>query len=381
VVVVDPELYIVTTLPKLAGGVPAGLRLDETVAPFLSSLASQALTSDKVLDETSPNHISYAIPVIDKSGELYGAVILSIDPAQLSRQALSTLLLTAGGILLVFTLLAGAVGTLFGFVAARGLTRRLNRLAQASAAWRKGDFSVVAADRSGDEISNLASDLNYMAAELKTLFNYRQELAAVEERSRIARDLHDSVKQQAFAVAAQVSAGRSLLHRDPQAAEARLQEAERLNDSLRQELGMLVRELHGGDVLAQGLPAGLRELAAGWERQQIFTVSCEIHGDPVLPSNAQLALYRVAQEALANATRHSRASQVQLTLNSYSDRVELEIADNGQGFDPQTAAHGLGLDSMRRRMSDLDGELRIESAPGQGTRVIATVRLSGESNG
>jgi NarL family two-component system sensor histidine kinase LiaS len=230
-------------------------------------------------------------------------------------------------------------------------------------------------DTSGDEIGQLASDLNFMAADLRTLFEVRQELAAIEERNRLARDLHDSIKQQAFAISAQINAARSMLEHDPSAARARLEEAEGLSNQLRQELSTLVRELYSADVLGQGLPSALRELVATWARQNSMPV--EVEAPPALeslPEPAALALYRVAQEALSNIARHAVAKHVRLDLLQEADRLILQIQDDGCGFDEQTIQPGLGLHSMRERLASLGGDFRLTSAPGQGTTIRVSVK-------
>ena len=100
-----------------------------------------------------------------------------------------------GGSLLFFTLVAGLAGTLYGFLAARGPVRRLNRLAEATLAWSQGDFNVSVDDPSGDELGQLAHRLNDMARQLQHLLETRRELAVVEERNRLAREIHDTLAQ------------------------------------------------------------------------------------------------------------------------------------------------------------------------------------------
>ena len=282
--------------------------------------------------------------------------------------------LVAGGSLLVFTLIAGFIGIVFSTLAMRGISSRLGRLARASNSWKQGNFAVNVNDRSDDELGQLARDFNRMAADLRALMQTRQELAALEERNRLARDLHDSVKQQAFAVSAQLSAARKMLHRDPVKTEERLAEAERLAEQLRQELSALVRELLPLDVLHKGLAASLQEYTSHWSRQNNIPVEIQAQptaGDGSVPSEMQLALFRVAQEALSNIARHSHASAVQINLEMDEQQVNLSIADNGQGFDPQQPANGYGLKSMRERLSALNGHLDIQSVPGEGTIVQA----------
>jgi two-component system, NarL family, sensor histidine kinase LiaS len=371
VVVTDRQGRIVATLPPLAD---ASLRGTPLAGP-LASLASAALDGQLFRDEPGPGRLRIAQPVLaGESGPLIGTVIITANMDTLARQATLLVLGMSGGALFVFALLAGLVGTLFGFLATRGLTRRLSNLARASADWRKGDFSASVRDTSGDEIGQLASDLNFMAADLRTLFEVRQELAAIEERNRLARDLHDSIKQQAFAISAQINAARSVLARNPGTAGARLEEAEALSNQLRQELSALVRDLYSADVLGQGLPSALRELASAWARQNGVPVDIEAPETlETLPDAAVLTFYRVAQETLSNIARHAGAKQVRLDLRQEPDRLILQIQDDGCGFDEQTVQPGLGLRSMRERLTNLGGDLCLKSAPGQGTTVRATI--------
>jgi NarL family two-component system sensor histidine kinase LiaS len=375
VIVTDNQGRIVAALPPLAEAGLLGTPLSGTPA----RLAVSTLNGIKTTDETAPGWMGTAQPVLsDQTEEVLGAVVVIANLKTLTIQAAWIILGLAGGVLLVLTFVSGVVGTLFGFIATRGITRRLAGLAQASAAWRQGDFSASAADSSGDEIGQLSADLNFMAADLRNLFEARQELAAIAERNRIARDLHDSIKQQAFAIAAQVSAARALLETNPSAAQTRLSEAEQLSNQLRQELSALVRELYSADVLAAGLPAALRELATTWARQNNLVAEIEISEEFHLPEPISLTLYRVAQEALANIARHAGAHHIWVTLRQESDGLTLQIRDDGRGFDPETIQPGVGLRSMRERLATLGGEFTLVSAPGEGT--IITVKCQDRLN-
>ena len=148
-------------------------------------------------------------PVADEAGErVLGAVglVLPLPPLDLGIVRQVVPLVAAS--LVAFTLLAAVAGTLFGYLTSRGLVRRLGALSVAAGAWSRGDFTVLVRDRSGDEIAELAQRLNRMAEQLENLLESRNRLAVLEERNRLARDLHDSAKQQAFAAAAQVGAAR-----------------------------------------------------------------------------------------------------------------------------------------------------------------------------
>ncbi|MGH2510589.1 MAG: histidine kinase, partial [Ktedonobacteraceae bacterium] len=273
---------------------------------------------------------------------------------------------------LLVTILTASIGAVFGYVTARGLTRRLNQLSTAATRWSRGDFSALAQDTSPDELGQMARQLNHMATELQNLLHTRQQLATLEERNRLARDLHDSVKQQVFAISMQIGATKILLRRDTDAAEARLQKAEKLVQQAQQELTSLIRELRPVALDGKGLIAALRELAPQWSQQTDIVANLHVEGAQTLPLTVEEALFRVAQEALSNVARHSQATLVQITLTMTDETVTLMVHDNGQGCDPTHLEHqGVGLLSMQERMKMLGGDMQLASTPGNGTRVSA----------
>ncbi len=337
-------------------------------------------TTSKFVSETDGTVLGIA-PIVGQENHLVGALVVKTakpDIFQLVSGFLRFIIVTV----IIVTIIAAIPGMIFGYVAARGITRRLTRLSVAADRWGHGDFSALAQDTSEDELGQVARQLNRMAEQLQNLLQARQELATLEERNRLARDLHDSVKQQIFAVSMQIGATKVLLKRDIDAAEGRLNEAERLVHQAQQELTSLIRELRPVALEGKGLVAALRELATEWTQQTNIVANLRVEGEgaqethststQVLPLTVEEALFRVAQEALANVARHSKATLVQMILTTTDDTVTLSIADNGQGFDTTRQGHlGVGLLSMQERMKALGGDVQVESTPGKGTRVIA----------
>jgi len=290
--------------------------------------------------------------------------------------------LKPGDTITIVTIIAAIAGSAFGYLTARGLTRRLKRLSVAADRWGRGDFSALTHDASEDELGQVARQLNRMAEQLQNLLQARQELATLEERNRLARDLHDSVKQQIFAVSMQIGATKVLLKRDVDAAEVRLNEADKLVRQAQQELTSLIRELRPIALEGKGLVAALRELAAEWTQQTDIVANLRVEGTQTLPLTIEEALFRVAQEALANVARHSKATLVQMVLTTTDDTVTLSVSDNGQGFDMSRQGHlGVGLLSMQERMEALGGEVQVESAPGKGTRIVLHCKRLGVGAG
>lgn len=204
-----------------------------------------------------------------------------------------------------------------------------------------------------------------------------------DERRRLARELHDRVGADLTALSLNLKMLRGEMPADClRQANARLADCEAILD----QAAHLVR-----DVLADLRPPGLDELglaaalteharqAAGRGGFSAAVRSAE--GMPRLPPAAEIALFRIAQEALTNVARHAHATEVTLALESGRDSVVLTIADNGSGFDPEVPVvepkASLGLVNMRERAESVGARLRVESAPGQGTRVIVEAPRAG----
>jgi two-component system sensor histidine kinase UhpB len=198
--------------------------------------------------------------------------------------------------------------------------------------------------------------------------------AQEQERTRVARDLHDEVNQSLTGLLLRLEAVRE---EAPPQLEAELAETKALANQAMRELLSLARQLRPTALDDLGLSAaiagqveqlGRGEMGAGFEADGDFSG---------LDGDAQLVVYRVAQEALSNAARHSGASAVEVRLRRLGDGVELSVADDGRGFAFDEAEQGLGIAGMRERALLVGGELTIESRPGRGTTV--RLALAGES--
>lgn len=208
-----------------------------------------------------------------------------------------------------------------------------------------------------------------VALENARLFENAQQLAVIEERTRLARDLHDSAKQKAFAALAQLGTAIGLIKRDPEEVPPHLIEAESLVHDVLQELTILIQEMHPFSLKERGLTNLLREYIFDWTNQANIEVALQIDGDRRLPLDVEQVIYRIVQESLANVSRHSQARNVKVCLSYEDETVRLSVRDDGCGFDPQNTHMGLGLHSMRERAERLNGNLQIESAVGEGTCV------------
>lgn len=385
----NDELFIVGRDGTLLGARPAdllesgviGRPLEFGTIPGLADPIRSALAGEEDVDrlyalDGPDGKVVMAVPIWDVDREQVLGVIAGMAERPTVGTLLGDVLPILGFSLLLFTLVAAVVGTAFGYLAAREPVQRLNRLAGATRAWSEGDFTAFVDDPSGDELGQLAHQLNDMALRLQQLLESRRELAVMEERNRLARDLHDSAKQQAFAAAAQISAAKTLLTDDPESAAKHIEEAERLTDDLRAELTALIQELRPVALEGKGLASAIREYAADWSRQNGIGHEVRVKGERVLPLEIEQTLFRIVQEALANVARHSEADGVELLLAYTGEEIAVTVTDNGHGFDAAARHNGFGLSSMRQRTEAAGGDFCIDSTPGKGTAIYCTIPVT-----
>ena len=205
-----------------------------------------------------------------------------------------------------------------------------------------------------------------------------RELSAAEERERLARELHDAVAQKLFAIraharAAAVLASKALLaSKDAARAAAAMDAVSELAGEAQDELRAVIEGLAPPSLREPGeLGSSLRRYAELAGRAHGVPVTVTSAGNLSLDPATEMAVYRVAQEALHNALRHSGGQHVSVAVRGSTRRVVLKVTDDGSGFDVSGVSAGLGLASMRQRAAAAGGTVQVDSAPGQGT----TVRL------
>jgi ligand-binding sensor domain-containing protein/signal transduction histidine kinase len=216
-----------------------------------------------------------------------------------------------------------------------------------------------------------------LSVENMQLFEQTKELAVIEERNRVARDLHDSAKQKAFAALAQLGAVSGILKNDPNNAWSHLSEAENLVYEVIQELTFLIQEMYPMALKEKGLATTLREYVFEWENRNGVMINLAIQNARRMPLETEQAIYRMIQEALANVARHSQANSVNVSLDYNSEAVTLTVEDNGLGFDVKHKAGGMGLRIINERAKSIGGQACVESEPGKGTKIMITAPLNG----
>jgi signal transduction histidine kinase len=297
----------------------------------------------------------------------------------------------------------GAATAFIGALGARHLTNRLKRLTQSAGAVGRNEMARIEVPRGRDEVAQLAGvfakildDLRQERSELLTLSSELERRVAVRtreverlaeesryaaivrERLKIARDLHDTLAHSMMAMLSEVRLLRKLQQHDPAALSEELVRAERVAHEGLNEARIAIAQMRVNAVRDTGLgPA----LAKAFDRFLDRTgLTGEFNADPRAAGfgdERAETLFRMAEEALRNIERHAMATRVDIALATMDDtHVRLRIADDGIGFDPTATRPGhFGLLGLREQAQLIDAELRIDSAPNQGTALTVTLRM------
>ncbi len=220
-----------------------------------------------------------------------------------------------------------------------------------------------------------------------------QQAAVTEERSRLARELHDAVTQTLFSASLIAEAVPSIWEKDPGRGRVLLQELRSMSRGALAEMRTLLLELRPAAVVETHLEDLLRQLGEAASGRETIPVNVVVEGQGTLPPEVHVAMYRIAQEALNNVVKHARASQATIRLRyccagqdesrpTTNQSVQLTIIDDGRGFDlSQAPHHRLGLGIMQERVDNIGAKLIIDSQPGKGTQVIVLWEQVAEPSG
>lgn len=190
----------------------------------------------------------------------------------------------------------------------------------------------------------------------------------LEERERLAREIHDTVAQGLTSIQLLLGAASQRIDTHPDRARALVEEARTVATANLEEARRFVRALSPADLDVAPLEVALARIAE--EVGATFTIS----GAPrPLPTAHDVTLLRITQEALANAARHAEAARTSVTLSYLPDSVALDVVDDGVGFDPASPDTGFGLGSMRSRAAAVGGRISVESTPGSGTAIAVAL--------
>ncbi len=319
---------------------------------------------------------AHILPIENATSQRLGYFILTFPTLHILLLKITNTLLQS--VLLLYPPIL-ILGLVFGWFVGGRLTRRLLPLRDMVNNWAKGDFTLRVRDESGDEMSEFARQLNWVADELETLIKMRETIAGLEERQRIARELHDSVKQRVFAISLMLKNLRKTPDIPPRVAE-QLESVLAQVREIQGELRLSIQQLHPHHPSTFDIYQALHSLHQRWQGGT-RGISIDIQAERAnLPPDVVMNLYRITEEAVSNAVRHSGASHVTVTFRHGEHAFELVIQDNGHGFKPDDITYGLGLRSMKERAGQIGAHFTLQSNPA-GTTIRVLIpedRVRGE---
>jgi len=297
----------------------------------------------------------------------------------------------------VVTGISVVAGAAFGSWQSGRTSRRLRELEEAMLHLEKGRLDIRVEPMGDDEIGRLAERLSLIrkkwedqVTSLQRLSNHNAELAnqarftaIVEERQRLARELHDAVSQQLFAISMTATALKRTLEKDPEKAKHQIVLIEEMASVAQSEMRALLLHLRPVHLEGKRLTDGLHDLVRELQAKVQIEITTDLDEDISLPKGFENHLFRIVQEALSNTLRHAKASKLSLTLKRLGETIYLAVRDNGVGFDVHAQKQAsYGLQTMQERVNELGGSFNIVSAPGKGTRIeIRIPILDGEGEG
>jgi signal transduction histidine kinase len=283
-------------------------------------------------------------------------------------------LLAPGALVLVLLV---PVGALFGLLSTGKLIRRIQRLASSTEAMAEGDLRSRIPVSGGDEVGQLEQAFNSMAQRLEQAIKAERDAAGSVarrvERTRIARELHDSISQDLFSVSLVAGGLRKALPPDTKL----WRQAESMELTLertRREMRVMLMELRPVALEDAGLAAALNEMCRAYETRLGIPINARIELSNLAPA-VEHAVLRVIQEALGNAVRHGSPATIEVDVHSAGQNVSVTVRDDGTGFDLARAPerHGMGLELIRERVEELGGSVQVDTAPLMGTTVRVTM--------
>ncbi|XID95857.1 sensor histidine kinase [Paenibacillaceae bacterium WGS1546] len=296
-----------------------------------------------------------------------------------------------------FSLTAIAVltvtGAVYGFWRSYPIRSRLEMLRETMVSLEKGTPSSSFPNLGKDEIGRLGVQLSKLGRKweeqvtsLQRLSTNNAELASqarmsavVEERQRLARELHDAVSQQLFAISMTATAAGRTLDHDFERARRQVELIEEMASAAQSEMRALLLHLRPVHLEGKRLEQAIPELVEEMKAKVPVDIAIDIEQDLPLNKGVENHLFRIVQEALSNTLRHAKATRMDIVLQRRGDSVRLGIKDNGIGFDPQVKKQAsYGMTNMEERVNELGGSLNIASAPGKGTRIEIRVPLVAE---
>lgn len=310
-----------------------------------------------------------SLPIHDRRGEKIGTVqIFYVAKFNLWVQFKSIFDFLVNTWSYVFSLCV-PIGIACGLLAARYVTKQLEKINEVTESWRQGKFEVQIALPTDDVLIRHSQYLNEMAQDLELFMNLKQNLAVTDERNRVARELHDTVKQKLFALGLQLATAKT---KSPvmEAAGEQILEAEAITRETQHDLMEIITQLRPTGTSDTLLRERVGLIVEDFRRRFDVTIDISRFDSVRFNPQAEQHAVRIVQESLINAVRHGGATKVEIVCKVHKALVELKILDNGCGFDTRKETDGFGLTSMRDRALTLaHGTFDIQSKPDAGTQI------------
>ncbi|MFC0523513.1 histidine kinase [Pontibacillus salicampi] len=305
------------------------------------------------------------------------AIFVMYNPEWLSKEAI---FLFVGSLLLV----SFFVSLYVGFQSSGDMKERIDGLSTLIRALSQGKYDSRIRLTPDDEIARIGSELNELGNKLKSQVKSLQRMAdeksefaksahkaaAIEERQRLARDLHDAVSQQLFALTMMAQAAQRSFDQQPELAKKQLEEITSMALQAQTEMRALLLHLRPVHLSGEPLKQGIHNLIS--ELQDKCQIRFDVHMDDMenIPESAEDHLFRIVQEALSNILRHAEATEVDVRLKQERTELFVHIGDNGKGFElDQDKKTSYGLKTMQERTEEIGGTFTIRSKPHEGTYI------------
>jgi len=261
------------------------------------------------------------------------------------------------------------IGIICGLVASRYVTKQLLKMNEVTESWRQGNFEARIELPNDDVLTRHSQHLNDMAQDLEMYLSLKQNLAVSDERTRLARELHDTVKQKLFALGLQLATAKAGLERPNE----HILEAETITREAQHDVMEIITQLRLAGTSELSLHDRIAMIADDFKRR--FHVGIDISHSHSARFNAHTEhhVLRIVQESLMNAVRHGKATHIVIISGIDHETATLTISDNGGGFDTAQKTNGFGIISMRDRVRDLpQGRFDMKSTAGSGTEITIT---------
>ena len=386
VFVLDTQQNLLASTPQYEALPPDGrffdpmlLTGDDSLVPLLTAVfaGDTSMEQPHLQNTADALYLIFVEPVVDQNGGLLGVLVAIIRTPTPMTVLLLVFAVVVGGLTL-FSLAAALMGTLFGWRTAQTLSGRLAHLSQVAAAWSQGNFVQQIEDDEADEIGELGENLNQVAADLQTLLADKAQLAVLEERNRMARELHDTLAQGVAGLVLQLEAVKHHLN-EGEVAESQLIVAEagtQAREALRKARAA-IDDLRAEALFASDFVTAVSQQTQkfGADHQLAIKLDAQLPDSLLLTPAVSLHARRALAEMLANVARHAAATSVQVALRQVDGCLLIEVTDDGVGFVVETAVRPghYGLIGLQERARLTGGDFAIESTPEQGT--TARLRL------